>query len=90
MESDINCIVDGELTVGEAKSEHRLAKTAAKEKEVAERYLSLARSLNASRVIFATLQAEWRKETASIITDVFALQRQRVTFLTAANLYSAE
>jgi hypothetical protein len=86
IESDINCIVNGYLTIGEAKKRNRLASSAQEERAVAVRYRDLAKRLSASQVVFATLEEEWRPATVEIISQVFSLSNQRLLFLTSNDL----
>ena len=70
-ESDINCVVEGRITIGEAKRSDRLAGTAKEERKLAQRYAELAGTLGAEVVIFATAHERWRDATLELIRESF-------------------
>lgn len=70
-ELDICCIPDGELTIGEAKKNNRLGKTAWEERAEVNKYFDLAQKIGATQVVFATNSERWRDETERIITERF-------------------
>lgn len=71
-ELDICCIPDGELTIGAAKRNNRLDRTAREEREVINKYFDLAQKIGATQVVFATYSEQWREETARMITERFS------------------
>jgi len=88
IEIDINCVIDGDLTIGEAKSEDNLGRSAKEEIELIGKYEELARRLCARRIVFATTQEKWRDGTLKRIYDAIDSDRFRVTVMTRSELYS--
>jgi hypothetical protein len=86
MECDVNCVIDGVLTIGEVKTADRLDKTRAAEAALIEKYRSLATSLGARRVVFATQAESWDSTTAQRILQVLGSVSLDVRLLTAAEL----
>ena len=87
MEADLNCVVQGDIIVGEAKKADRLASSAKHERDIVERYSNLAQRLQASRVVFATAAPKWRPETEKLIRDGFRDSRIRVHLFNHDDLY---
>ena len=71
MEVDICCISDGILTIGEAKKDDRLGKSAKEENETIAKYYQLASAIGATRVVFATYANSWREVTVQRVHSVF-------------------
>jgi hypothetical protein len=88
-ELDICCIPDGELTIGEAKRNNRLGKTAREEREEVNKYFDLAQKIGASQVVFATYDEQWREETLRIIDDRFSGSLIKVIIWVKSDLLQA-
>jgi hypothetical protein len=86
-EVDLNCVVDGMLTLGEAKKDNRLGDTQKNESAVIEKYLELAKKLVPKQIVFATSGEEWHANTLRNLRRAFENQHYRVTVLTQAQLY---
>jgi len=86
-EVDINCIVDGRISIGEAKKEGRLAPSEKEEKAVIGSYKSLADRLAAHQVIFATSEGEWQGATSDRIRKAFEDGHFKAVLLTRDDLY---
>jgi hypothetical protein len=87
MELDICCILDGELCIGEAKSNGTLATKGVSASEAGTKYRDLAVKLGATRVIFSTSSPTWVKASETAIDSVFnALPHIVVSKLTASDL----
>lgn len=88
IECDINCVMDGVLTIGEAKKAAKLNNKRAEEIRTIEKYKDLATKLGARRIVFATLAEQWDAATQQEI-----LKRLDGSFdlwlLTGANLMKA-
>lgn len=89
MECDVNCIIDGVLTIGEAKSADQLGNTRGAEVALIKKYQSLAASLGARRIVFATQSEKWASTTAQNIQQVLGKTSLDVRLLTAAELFKA-
>jgi hypothetical protein len=87
MECDVNCVIDGVVTIGEAKTADRLDKTRSAEATLIEKYRNLATSLGAQRVVFATLATSWDSTTAEKIFEVLAGASLDVWLLTSVDLF---
>jgi hypothetical protein len=85
-EADICCIVDGLLSVGEAKKNNRLGDNAIEDGKIARKYLSLAKTLGARNVIFATIAPEWSQRTLTEVKSAFGDTMISHTMLRAADL----
>lgn len=88
IEVDINCVIDGALTIGEAKRQDCLARSDKEECEIISRYAILARELCASRIVFATQSPGWRQATIDRIERLADAGRFEVTLLGGNDLYS--
>jgi hypothetical protein len=86
-EVDLNCVVDGVLTIGEAKKENRIGDTEKNEYAVITKYLDLAKKLVARQVVFATSSEEWHANTLKNLRSVFEKQHFRLILLKHAQLY---
>jgi hypothetical protein len=71
IESDICCIVDRQLCIGEAKIKDTIETTKGKEAATISAYRDLGAVLGARTVIFATTQPAWSERTKAIIRAVF-------------------
>jgi len=90
MECDLNCVIDGILTIGEAKTADRLEKTRAAEAALIEKYRrSLAASLAARCVVFATEAENWYGTTAQKIVEVLGKDSLSVRLLSKVELFRA-
>jgi hypothetical protein len=89
MECDLNCVIDGVLTIGEAKTADRLEKTRAAEAALVEKYRSLAASLGARSVVFATEAENWDAATAQTILEVLGKDSLSVRLLSKVELFRA-
>ena len=72
MELDICCIPDGELCIGEAKSNGTLATKGISASETATKYRDLAVKLGATRVIFSTSSPAWDVASETAMESTFA------------------
>jgi hypothetical protein len=87
MELDICCIPDGQLCIGEAKSNGTLAAKGVSASEAAAKYRDLAVKLGAAQVIFSTSSPAWDKASETAIDSVFnALPHIVVSKLVASDL----
>ncbi len=89
-EVDLNCIVDGLLTIGEAKKDDRLAKNEKEESEVISKYLNLGKKLAVQQIVFATASEQWHPSTIERIRNTFPDQRFRLILLARKDLYGDE
>ncbi|HEY3136894.1 MAG TPA: hypothetical protein VGL29_12765 [Blastocatellia bacterium] len=88
MEIDICCIVDGILTIGEAKTQNRLDSSATREIESLTRYRDLARKILPRRVVFATWAERWSDTTQERIREAFTELPVEVNLLESRDLLS--
>jgi hypothetical protein len=88
-ELDICCVINGELTIGEAKKNKYLGKTAREEREVVNKYFDLAQKIGASQVVFATYSEQWRDETLKLINERFTDSLIKLTLMNHADLSKA-
>jgi len=86
IESDLNCVVDGILTIGEAKKADRLAKTEKEELAIVTSYLDLANRLGARQLVFATTAEKWRAKTLENTLQILVPGSIRLRILTHAEL----
>lgn len=56
-ESDINCLLDGKIVIGECKSNNSIFKNQIK------KYIKFAKELKVDKVVFATMEQRWDKST---------------------------
>jgi hypothetical protein len=85
IEADICCIVDGVVTIGEAKRD--AAPTRGQTASIAAgKYKELARRVLARHVVFATLSEDWSPETVERVRESFAGEAVDVVFLTGKEL----
>lgn len=89
MECDLNCVIDGVLTIGEAKTVDRLEKTRAAEATLIEKYRNLAASLGARSVVFATEAENWDSTTAQKILEILGKDSLSARLLSKADLFKA-
>src|SRR5208283_100638 len=87
-EVDLNCIVDGQLTIGEAKKDDRLGKNDREEFSVISGYLDLGRKLGARQIVFATSSEQWHGSTIDKLRKAFDDQYLRLMILARAELYT--
>jgi len=88
IECDMNCVMDGVLTIGEAKKADRLDNKRAEEVRTIEKYKTLATNLGARRIVFATLAERWDATTEQKILEVLATPFD-LWLLTGADLMKA-
>jgi hypothetical protein len=86
IEADLCCVVDGVLTIGEAKRDSVVASSQAASTAAMEKYRDLARQLLARQVVFATLSDSWSTETVRYAKRVFAKEHLQLKFLTGKEL----
>jgi hypothetical protein len=89
MECDLNCVIDGVLTIGEAKTADRLDKSRATEVAMIEKYRGLAASMGARQVVFATAAENWDSTTAQKFLEVLGQDSLMVRLLTKKDLFPA-
>ncbi len=85
-EEDLNCVVDGLMTIGEAKTNDRLGKNDKEDWAVISAYLDLGKKLAVQQVVFATSGEQWQAGTIEKLTKAFA-NGPRWVALTRADLY---
>ena len=85
-ELDICCIPEGELTIGEAKKNNRLGKTAREEWAEINKYFDLAQKIGVTQVVFATYSERWRDETERMIRERFSDSLVKVLLWTRNDL----
>ena len=87
-EIDFSCVMDGTLTIGEAKKDGSLGNSASEENAEITKYKRVASGLAARRVVFATLADDWNASTTErIITSFKDMRYVQVRFLTAKELF---
>jgi hypothetical protein len=86
IESDLNCIIDGTLTIGEAKSQDQLENTSVEEISTLKKYCELAELIGAREMVLATSCSSWSNSTKTNIGAVFANKPIQVRYLTSADL----
>jgi hypothetical protein len=64
-------VLDGVLTVGEAKRENELGQSASEENAEIKKYLRIAKGLSARQVVFATLSPAWGGRTLEKVAAAF-------------------
>lgn len=89
-EVDLNCVVDGLLTIGEAKKDDRLGKNEKEESQVISKYLDLGKKLAVQQIVFATGSEQWHPSTIERITNAFADRRFRLILQVRKDLYGGE
>jgi hypothetical protein len=87
IESDLNCVVDGQLTIGEAKTGDSLGGSSRQEAKTLASFRKLVMALRARRVVFATQEKGWRKATEDKIRAAFADLPVRLQLLHHKDLY---
>lgn len=87
-EADLNCIVDGVLTIGEAKKDDRLGENDNKELAVISGYLDLGKKLGARQIVFATSSELWHSSTLDKLHRAFDNQHLTLKILTHRELYT--
>jgi hypothetical protein len=87
-EADLNCIVDGLLTIGEAKKDDRLGKSDKEESAVILGYLDLGKRLGARQIVFATASEHWHATTLDKLHKAFENQHRRLIVLAQPELYA--
>jgi hypothetical protein len=86
-EVDLFCVSDGVLTIGEAKTESRLGGSTSEENAEIAKYKRVSLALSARRLIFATLDNDWKANTISRVTAAFSdTPSVAVEFLVAEHL----
>lgn len=88
IECDINCVMDGIFTIGEAKKADKLDNRRTEELRTIEKYKTLATSLGARRIVFATLAERWDATTEQKICEILA-ESFDLQLLTGADLMKA-
>jgi hypothetical protein len=86
-ELDFFCVVDGVLTIGEAKKENTLGASGPDDREICLKYQKFAKDLGARRVIFATASNAWSQRTSEQIGEVFSTGAIRHQLLTEFDLF---
>jgi len=89
-EVDLNCVVDGLLTIGEAKKDGRLGKNDKEESEVISKYLELGKRLAVQQIVFATADEQWHPSTIERLKNAFPDQRFRLILQVRKDLYCDE
>jgi hypothetical protein len=89
-EADFCCVIDGTLTVGEAKKENQLGSSVSEENAKIKKYLHMVRGLSARQMVFATLSEAWSDRTIRNVAQAFgSMPHVHVRFLTASELLHA-
>jgi hypothetical protein len=88
MECDLNCVIDGMLTIGEAKIADRLDKSRTTEAAMIGKYRTLAASVGARCIVFATAAENWDATTAQKIWEGLGQDSLTVRLLTKKELFS--
>lgn len=88
MEVDICCILDGVLSIGEAKKNDNLGNNAAEDEAAARSYLDLAKRLGARNAVFSTLMNEWSERTRAKMQTVFVNTPVTLTLLQRVDLFN--
>jgi hypothetical protein len=82
-EIDLCCVSDGVLTIGEAKKDDRLGKSAGEENAEIAKYKRIAAGLSARRLVLATYSEDWNTKTVERVISAFSdMPRVTVQFLT--------
>lgn len=87
IESDIICIVDGILTLGEVKSADRIEKTSKDEAASLKKYKDLATALQSRSMVFATARPAWSAGTMASISEAFKDAETNLVILTQGDLF---
>jgi hypothetical protein len=87
-ELDIVCIRDGLITIGEAKKEDRLGEKGSKEVEEIRKYIKIAEQISAKALVFATLSADWSRETYTNVNKYTSGKNLEIIWLKSADLLS--
>lgn len=88
-EVDFSCVMDGVLTIGEAKREGCLGNSTSEENAEIAKYRRVAGRLAARRIVFATLADNWSVATVQrAMTGFNDMRHVQVRFLTAQQLLS--
>ncbi|MGA2147223.1 MAG: hypothetical protein ABSH49_19930 [Bryobacteraceae bacterium] len=85
-EIDLCAVWNGDLAIGEAKKQGKLAGAVSEENKIIHKYARLATMLNARRVIFCTMAPEWRTSTLDAIARGFHGKLATPVYLRAENL----
>jgi hypothetical protein len=88
IECDLSCIVDGVITIGEAKTADRLDATRKKERQIIQDYRQLASLIGARRLVFGTRSDRWDPTTVQIIEATLANDPVDLLFLSKNQLFS--
>jgi len=88
IECDVSCIVDGVITIGEAKTADRLDATRKKELQIIQDYRQLASMIGARRLVFATRSDKWDPTTVQSIQAALAKDPVELLFLSKGQLFS--
>jgi len=88
IECDVNCIIDGVITIGEAKKADRLDAKRKKELEIIQDYRQLASMIGARRLVFSTRADQWDPTTAQSIQTALAKDPVELIFLSKNQLFS--
>jgi hypothetical protein len=86
-EVDLNCVIDGLLTIGEAKKDDRLGSNDKQESELISKYLNVGKRLAVHQIVFATSCDQWHPKTIEAINSAFTERRFRLILLTRNDLY---
>jgi hypothetical protein len=88
IECDVSCIVDGVITIGEAKTADRLDATRKKELQIIQDYRQLASMIGARHLVFGTRSDNWDPTTVQNIQDALAKDPVELLFLSKNQLFS--
>jgi hypothetical protein len=87
VEADFFCVIDGVLTVGEAKKENNLGNGTSEEAAKIKKYRRLVSGLSVRQLVFATLGDSWPQKTVEKVSAAFAdVPSVRVLFFAASDL----
>ena len=91
MELDVCCICDGELTIGEVKTNGSLGNSTKAATLAVERYLKIGQKIAATNFIFATSTEAWDEGSEKAIHSVFdVVPSLRYRILTKSDLYQVK
>lgn len=85
-EVDVWCIRDGVVTIGESKTADRVEDTAKEEAETIQRYLGLAKAIEAAEVVFATMADKWADSTVQAVEKAFGGSHVKFSLLNNSQL----
>jgi len=88
IECDVSCIVDGVITIGEAKTADKLDTTRKRELQIIQDYRRLASMIGARRLLFSTLSDNWDPITVQNIQAALANDPIELLLLTKNQLFT--